>query len=112
MAKTDIKPRVRVKKKLKKGKPFEVKTLVTHPMEPGVRKNKKTGEVYPREIINRLQVTYNGKQVLDAVWHPAVSANPFTSFFVVAEESGQMEFTWTDDNGETYKKSVKINVVA
>jgi len=106
----DIKPRLRVPKSLKKGQIFEVKTLVKHVMESGQRTDKKTGKKIPRDIINRLQVTYNGEQVLNAVWHPGISANPYTSFFVVADKSGPMEFTWTDDAGETYKKTVQVKV--
>jgi sulfur-oxidizing protein SoxZ len=110
MAKKDIKPRVRIPKKLKKGETFLVKTLVTHRMESGQRPNKETGKKYPREIINRFSATYNGKIVLDATWHPGVSANPYTSFFLVAEESGPLVLKWIDDNGVDYEKSVKVNV--
>jgi sulfur-oxidizing protein SoxZ len=110
MARKDIKPKVRIPKSLKKGQVFEVKCVVTHPMESGQRPNKETGKKFPREIINALKVTYNGKVVLDADWHPAVSANPYTSFFVVAEESGDMVFTWTDDRGEKYTRTIKVKV--
>lgn len=110
MAGNDIRPRIRVPKKVQAGEVFQVKCLVTHNMESGRRRNKDTGEVYPREIINRMQVEYGGKKVLDAVWHPAVSANPFTSFFVVADKTGPMQFTWIDDSGATYSKTVTINV--
>ena len=44
MPKKNIQPRVRVPKKIKKGEVFEVKTLVEHPMETGMRKEKKTGK--------------------------------------------------------------------
>jgi len=110
MAKKNIQPRVRVPKKLKPGEIFEVKTLVTHDMESGQRPNKETGTKFPRDILKKLEVVYNGKQVLLADWHPALSANPYTSFFVRAEKSGYMVFTWTDDAGESYSKTVKINV--
>lgn len=107
---SDIKPRVRVPGSVKKGEAFEVKTLVTHDMETGLRKDKATGKVIPRDILNGLTVTYGGKEVLKAVWASAVSANPYTSFFVVATVSGPMEFTWTDDSGVSYKKSVAVKV--
>jgi sulfur-oxidizing protein SoxZ len=48
--------------------------------------------------------------VLNAVWHPGISANPYTSFFVVAEKSGSMDFTWTDDAGKTYTKTATVTV--
>jgi len=111
MAKQDINPRVRVPKKLKPGEVFAVKTIVNHAMETGRRKDKKTGEVYPRNILNRLLVTYGGREVLRADWHPGVSANPYTSFYVVAGKSGPMTLTWTDDAGDTFTKTVNINVL-
>jgi len=110
MAKIDIKPRVRVPKKIKKGDLFEVKTLVSHLMETGLRKDKDTGTTIPRDIIRALPVVYTGQQVLKGVWHPAMSANPYTSFYVKAEESGPMIFTWTDDNGQAYTKEINIKV--
>lgn len=111
MAEANINAKVRVPRTIKKGDVFEVKTVVTHQMESGQRPDKKTGKKFPREIINKLIVTYSGKTVLQADWHPAVSANPYTSFFVVAENSGPMEFTWIDDKGIEYKKSAEIKVV-
>lgn len=110
MAKKNIKPRVRIPKKLKKGQIFEAKCLVTHDMETGLRKDKATGKVIPRDIIHNVLVTYGGKTVLDATWAPSVSANPYTSFYVVADSSGPMLFTWTDDAGEAYTKSVTVKV--
>ena len=106
----DIKPRIRVPKSINKGDVFEVKTLVTHAMESGQRPNKQTGGKFPRDIINKFVVTYNGKEVLKADWHPAVSANPYAAFYVVAEKSGPMVFTWIDDNGESYSKEVQVSV--
>lgn len=110
MANTDIKPRVRIPKKLKRGQLFEVKTIVSHPMETGLRKDKATGKPIPRNILKELRAQYGGKEVLRAVWHPAVSANPYTAFYVVAEESGPIILTWTDDAGVSYTKEVMINV--
>ncbi|NQV84086.1 MAG: thiosulfate oxidation carrier complex protein SoxZ [Rhodospirillales bacterium] len=110
MAKQNIKPRVRVGKNLKKGDIFEVKTLVSHPMESGQRKDKDTGKMIPRLILNRLHVTYNGERVLNVKWDPGVSANPYTSFFVRADKSGPMTLIWTDDKGEKFEKTVQIEV--
>jgi len=110
MAKINIKPRVRTPRSVKKGEVFEVKTLVFHKMESGQRVDKKSAKKIPRDILSRFVVTYNGKEVLKAVWHPGLSANPYTSFFLVAEKSGPIVFTWTDDNNESYKKQVMLKV--
>ena len=104
------KARVKAPKSVKKGEVFEVKTLISHKMETGLRKNKKTGKKIPRKIINKFSVTYGGKEVFGSDWHPAVSANPYVSFFVKASASGPMKFQWTEDGGAVTEKSVNIKV--
>ena len=104
------KPRVRAPKKASKGEVIEIKTLISHPMESGQRKDRKTGELIPRKIINKFVCTYNGDEVFSADFHPAISANPYMSFFIRAEDSGELEFTWIDDDGSVYKKKSKLQV--
>ena len=82
----DIKPRLRVPTSAKKGEVVEIKTLITHPMETGQRKDA-DGKIVPRLIVNALAVTYNGKPVLNAKLEPAVAANPYLAFFLKVEES-------------------------
>ena len=61
-------------------------------------------------IINKFACTYNGKEVFSADWHPAVAANPYMAFYVKADQSGTLDFTWTDDSGAVQKKSAKLTV--
>jgi sulfur-oxidizing protein SoxZ len=107
---SDNKPRVRVPASAKKGEIVEIKTLINHPMETGIRKDPKTGQTIPRLLINRFVATFNGKDVFSADLHTAVSANPFISFFFRASESGTFEIAWTDDNGKTVKASATMTV--
>ena len=104
------KPRVKVPKKAKKGEIIKVKTLIKHKMESGRRKNKKTGKPIPRKIINKFTATFNGKPVFAMNIEPSVSANPFIQFNMRAEESGECEFKWTDDDGKVYTKKAKLTV--
>jgi sulfur-oxidizing protein SoxZ len=104
------KPRVKVPKTATKGEVLEIKTLITHKMESGQRKDRKTGQTIPRQIINKFVCAFNGKEVFSADWHPAISANPYMSFYTKATESGTFEFTWTDDDGSVYTKTAKITV--
>jgi sulfur-oxidizing protein SoxZ len=106
----DIKPRLRVPATAKKGEVVEVKTLITHPMESGQRKDA-DGKLVPRMIVNSLKVTYNGKPVLDVTMEPAVAANPYMAFFLRVEESGTLKFTWTDDLKNSWTAESKIDVV-
>ena len=104
------KPRVKVPSKVARGEVFEVKSLVSHSMESGQRKDSKTGDLIPRMIISRFVATYNGEEVFSADWHPAISANPYMAFYMKAEESGTLELSWTDDAGETVSVSKDITV--
>lgn len=104
------KPRVKVPKSAKKGEQFQVKTLITHKMETGTRKDKKTGKVIPRKIINKFTCSYNGKEVFSADMHPAVAANPYIAFYVKASDSGTVDFAWHEDGGNVIKSSKKISV--
>jgi sulfur-oxidizing protein SoxZ len=104
------KPRVKVPKSAKKGDVILIKTLAPHKMETGQRKNKKTGKKIPRLIINKIAVTFNGKEVVSADLHPAISANPYFAFNYKVMESGTFKFTWTDDKGKAVTVSKSMNV--
>ena len=80
---------------------IEIKTLISHEMESGQRKDA-GGKIVPRKIINKFTAAFNGKTVFEADWHPAISANPYQSFFYKAAESGEFKFTWKDDDGSDY----------
>jgi sulfur-oxidizing protein SoxZ len=104
------KPRVKVPKKAKKGDIIKIKTLISHKMESGRRKDKKTGELIPRKIINLFEAEFNGAKVFSANLEPSVSANPYIQFNVKMSESGTFKFTWTDDDGSVYSIEKKITV--
>jgi sulfur-oxidizing protein SoxZ len=106
---TKSKPRIRVPAKAAAGEIIEIKTLISHEMESGQRKDSK-GETVPRKIINKFVASFNGKQVFAADWNPAISANPYQSFFYKAVESGEFTFVWKDDDGSEYSATSKLTV--
>ena len=83
----------------------KVKTLAEHEMESGVRRDEKTGVIYPRLIIYKVTARYNGKVVFKANWFSGVSANPYLAFYFRADKSGLIEIEWEDDYSKsTYKR--------
>ncbi len=102
-------PRVRMPTTAKAGEVIEVKTLISHEMETGQRRDS-AGKVVPRKIIKKFVATFNGKEIMSADWHPAVSANPYQAFFVKVPETGTFEFAWHDDDGAIYKSTHKVTV--
>ncbi len=105
-----VKARVKVPKKAKAGDVITIKTLISHKMESGRRKDKKTGELIPRKIINAFKAEFNGKEVFAVDIHPSVSANPYIQFTAKVAESGEFKFAWTDDDGSVYDAAKKIEV--
>ena len=102
-------PRVRLPPIAKKGDIIEIKTLISHEMESGQRKDS-AGKLVPRKIIKLFEAHFNGKPVFSAEWHPSVSANPYQSFFARVEESGTFDFAWTDDDGSITRSTAKVTV--
>ena len=100
---------INVPAKAKKGEIIEIKTMLSHPMETGFRPSD-DGKLVPRNIIKRCVCTYDGEAVFSADLFPAISANPFLSFTLVATNSGVITFSWTDDNGQTQVQTAKIEV--
>ena len=105
----NVKPRVRVPKTASKDEVITIKTLISHQMESGQRKDK-DGKVIPRSIINRMTVEFNGQSVLDMTLEPAISTNPYVEFQAKVPESGEFKITWYDDDGSVYEDSQKIDV--
>jgi sulfur-oxidizing protein SoxZ len=103
------KPRVKVPKSASAGEVITIKTLISHNMESGQRKDK-DGSVIPRQIINKFSCEFNGKPVFGCDIAPAISANPYFEFSAKVMESGSFTFTWVDDNGETYTHEQAIEV--
>ena len=107
----EIKPRIRLDKKdVKKGDTVEVKTLVSHVMETGLRHDA-DGKLIPRMIINRFTCELNGRLVFECDPESAVSANPYFQFKFRPEESGTLKFTWIDDEGTRTEAIETITVI-
>jgi sulfur-oxidizing protein SoxZ len=106
---TKLKTRISVPANASRGELLEIKTLISHPMESGFRRDA-MGEPVPRNILEQFVCTYNGKEVFSAELYPAIAANPFLSFFIRAKQSGVLDFRWTDQHGQVTHESSSITV--
>ncbi len=100
---------VTVPRTARRGEVIEIKTLVSHNMETGYRRTER-GQAIPRDIVRLFTCIYNGVEVFSAELQPAISANPYLSFFMVASESGTIAFHWRGDNGFAVSSSATITV--
>ena len=104
-----VKPRVKVPKSASAGDTITIKTLISHTMESGQRKDK-DGNVIPRSIINRFVVDFNGQNVIEVKMEPAISTNPYFEFVATVPEAGEFRFTWYDDDGSVYEEVKAIEI--
>ncbi len=101
--------RVVMPKTARKGEIVTIKTLITHPMETGYRRDD-FGAPIARDIISVLQVTYAGAEIFRMNLFPGVAANPFAAFTTIATETGEIVFTWTDEKGVAHIERASLSV--
>jgi sulfur-oxidizing protein SoxZ len=104
-----VRPRVKVPKSASAGETITLKTLSSHPMESGQRKDS-SGNVIPRSIINRFTCEFNGQMVVDVAMEPAISTNPYFEFEATVPEAGDFKFTWYDDDGDVYEETKPVAI--
>ena len=104
-----VKARVKVPSSASAGEAIVIKTLISHPMESGQRKDS-AGNTIPRSIINRFVVDFNGENVIDVTMEPAISTNPYFEFEATVPETGEFQFTWYDDDGSVYEEAKSVEV--
>lgn len=99
---------IKIRAKLS-GDTTTVKALISHPMETGMRKDKKTGKPIPAHFIQEVVCEHQGDQVLTAQWGPAISKNPYLSFrFKGAKKGDTLSLRWVDNKGESDSIETKI----
>ena len=103
------KPRVKVPKTAAAGDIITIKTLISHKMESGQRKDD-DGNTIPRQIINSFACEFNGQPVFSCDIDPAISANPYFEFDARVNETGTFKFTWVDDDGTVTEAEQNITV--
>ncbi len=86
-----------------------VKCLMSHEMETGLRKDKKTGEPIPAHYIQEVTAKWKDQVVMTANWSGGVSKNPYLSFKFNGGEAGDpVEIAWVDNQGQTETETAEI----
>ena len=92
------------------GDTVEVKMLIKHAMETGLRKDSKTGELIPAHYITEVSCAHNGTEIFRCNMGPGISKNPYLSFIVSGPKAGDtlqvssVDSTGKTDSGETVVK--------
>ncbi len=101
MAKT-----IRSKAKAKNGM-VDVKVLMKHPMETGLRKDK-DGNQIPPHFIQSVTATAGDAVVFSAEFNTSVSKDPYLAFAYAGEKGSALTIAWSDNTGATDSADVKV----
>ena len=86
----------------------DVRVLMAHPMETGLRKDA-AGKMVPLHFIQTITAQLNGKTVFAADVSQAVSRNPVFAFKVKGAKAGdKLSVTWQDNTGDKRTDEVVI----
>jgi sulfur-oxidizing protein SoxY len=102
-------PRVRAPERMQQGTVEDVRTLIQHAMETGLRSDA-SGQLIPERIIKEFTATYNGEPILRAELHRAIAANPYLVFPIAPHDSGTLQLQWLEDTGQTAVAGAVIDV--
>lgn len=84
------------------GDTADIKCLMNHVMETGLRKDRKTGSVIPAHHITNITVTVAGKVVMDAQWGGGIAKNPYLALSVKGVSKGApVNIKWIDNKGNS-----------
>jgi len=86
-----------------------LKVLISHPMDTGLQKDKKTGKKIPAHFIQEVVCKHKDTTIMTANWGPAISKNPYLSFnFKGAAAGDTINLSWVDNQGEKDSSDVVI----
>jgi len=101
--------RVKIPLSAKSGDNVEIRAMIMHPMENGYNVDTQ-GTAIPVHIVTEFVCAYDGAEVVRIQLQPGLSANPYFSFYLTATKSGQVDFTWTDQDGTITTNSAPLLV--
>jgi sulfur-oxidizing protein SoxY len=95
-------PRLKVPAQISRDEIVEIKTMISHWMETGLRTDV-AGNPIPRRIINQMSCSRDSEPIFAADLSPAIAANAYLSFYMLARSFGALEFAWREDGGAVYR---------
>lgn len=95
--------------RVRRDEPFEVRALISHPMETGHRVDA-DGRRVPREIIRRVECHLDGEVVFAADLWQAIAAYPYLAFWLRLQRGGTLVVDYRGDNGFTHTERAAIAV--
>jgi sulfur-oxidizing protein SoxZ len=79
-----------------------IKSLISHPSQNGLAKDKATGKYIPALFIKNITITVNGKNVVDGQWGGGIAKDPYINIKIKGMKSGdKVVLNVVDSSGDT-----------
>lgn len=101
--------RVAVPDRVEPGAIFEVRAIINHPMETGLRHGA-DGLLIPMRIIERFRCLADGAEVFSAKLEPAIATNPYFAFRLRLPRASALQFEWHDTTGAVYSREAPVSI--
>lgn len=89
----------------------EVLVLITHPMETGMRTDKKTNQKIPAHFIQRITLEHNGKAVATTDCGVGISEDPLLGYRLKnAKKGDKVKIGWSDNKGESGSVETVVDI--
>lgn len=93
-------PRVALPRRIQANQPIEVRTLVSHPMETGLRLDA-DGELIAQNLIDSLQLSLANQPLMQVKFATGTAANPYVRLLIQPSSQPQeLSFSWQDQRGK------------
>ena len=90
-------PRIALPRRIQSGEPVELRTLINHPMETGLRPDN-DGNLVPQNLVQSLQLAIDEQPALEVQFANGTAANPYVRL-VVQGAGKELGFRWQDQQG-------------
>ena len=97
---------IRIKAKERKGE-VDVKCLMKHDMETGLRKDK-SGKKIPEHWIQDVTAELNGRAVFSCAFNTSISKDPYLAFAFSGKKGDTLKVSWKDNTGATDSAETQI----
>ena len=102
-----MKPTIKIRAREMEGQ-VTVKSIISHPMETGRRKVKKTGKKIPPHFVREVIVSRNNQLVMEIFCGTSISRNPYLSFQLAGRKGDRITLSWLDNRGNSDSASVTV----
>ena len=90
--------------------PLLAQLMIRHPNSSGMAMDQLTRLYAPPHYVKRIEVAYNGKQIMSADTDISISENPNFRFYFLPRQNGTLTVEALDSSELSYKTSLQVKV--